>query len=170
MENDNEIIDELHVSNKNTSLAWRINKRKEKVYFAGFVFSRKDKVTKKKKALITNKGLYFLHQSRWCLCFTGLTFSQKFPASDFKEITVDTKRLSLVLHTPRHMDDLVIQMEEMSDSIWKFMDYSKLTTMETLPEKSSLRSLSCMSNIEYQTTETEKIKVLLENISLLQEK
>lgn len=170
MENDNEIITDLNTSTMNTRLANRMKKRKENLYFDGYLFTRKDQKTIKKKTVITNKSLYFIQQA-CCISLTGITFAQKCQTTDFKELTVDTKRLSLVIHTSRDLDDLEIQMEDMPDNVWKILDYSKLVSMESLPKAGSyLRSLSCLNTNMDQPTEAEKIKTLLDNVIELQEK
>jgi len=123
MEDDGQIIDELNMIDKKSKVGRRLVRRKENFYMSMICFSRKNENLKQKRCIVTDRALYFLKKGV-VSCQSGLTFAQKFRVADFKDITIDRKRLCLVLHMAKD-DDLFLQIANLNLTELEGFDSSK---------------------------------------------
>ena len=77
---------------------------------------------KEKRTMITSKCIYLLNRPRF-ICRSGLTWAKKYFVSEFMDITIDAKRLCLVLRMATE-DDLVMQVTNLECSKLETIDYT----------------------------------------------
>lgn len=153
------------IGSESNKTSVRFRERKEDVTFSGLLFSRKQGIVKQKKVVLTNKAMYFLQKSSWICNQSGITFGQKFPVSEFRELTIDTRRLCLVIHTSVNDDDIMLQMENLSLEEFAVINYPKLAeNPENSPE-----DWNSAATINYNPTEVEKLKMVILKSQSLQE-
>lgn len=149
----------------NNRLYKKLQSRKEDIAFTGLLYSRKKGKVKQKKVVVTSKALYFLQQCTWICNRTGITFGQKFPIAEFKEMTLDAKRLCLVIHTSMKHDDIMIQMEDLSIQEFASKDYFKLAEdIEATPD-----TAGGPPQMAFHATLIERIRSAVNRAQILQE-
>ena len=143
------LFDELNVLEDQKHLNLKLAESGESVFFSGVLIETKSGVSSSRLILVTNKRICYLRKSFSCsvaglfcllpaklkLCIVG-----EVPVSEFVDLTINSKRFSVVMHL-RSRDDLLFTTGEWNDSGIK-MSPSRNVPKEPIKSqdiKSSLR-------------------------------